>query len=49
MELLEIFFFILAYLAIVIVAVFLKESDYCQHCGFYCHGKSSFCTKRNTK
>jgi hypothetical protein len=49
MEIFEIFLFIAVYLAIVIVAVFLKESDYCSHCGFYCHGKSPFCTKGKTK
>ena len=49
MEILEIFLFIGVYLAFVITAVFLKESDYCPHCGFYCHGKSSFCTKGKIK
>ena len=27
----------------------LKESNYCPHCGFYCHGKSPLCTKGKTK
>ena len=28
-----------------LLETFTDTSEYCPHCGYYCHGRSAFCTK----